>query len=150
MRVQFSTDGVPAQLRLAAWRDYYAEQVCSLTPVDADFDPAFRAEASGHVCGSFALLDVQAGLVRIRRTRADVARDQKQAMFVHRFRRPMLWKMTPIGAPLAPRWHHSARRMYPLRNAERLQHILRYSSRIVCIQLLSAIYLLNHLVLLLN
>jgi AraC-like DNA-binding protein len=101
MRVEFSTDGLPAETRVAAWRDYHAERICSITPVDFAPDPLFRAEASGYVCGSFALLDVQAGLVRVRRTTADVGRDQKEAVFVHRFRRPMLWKAAVIGAPLA-------------------------------------------------
>jgi AraC-like DNA-binding protein len=99
MHVKFSTDRLPEQDRLSAWRDYHAEHVFSVTPVTGE--QSFRGETSGHAFGAFLLLEIEAGLYRIRRTAADVARDRTDSIFVHRFRRPMTWQASPGNATVA-------------------------------------------------
>ncbi|MGO8920140.1 MAG: helix-turn-helix domain-containing protein [Stellaceae bacterium] len=100
MRIRFSTDNLPAQDRVRFWCDYFAQQVQSFTPGEVPDAEAFRAEASGQAAGGFALLDIEAGLERARRTAADVAKDKTEAFFIRRFRRPLIWKAAPKSTPV--------------------------------------------------
>ena len=93
----FSTDGLPPRDRVRFWCDYFARQVHSFTPGEIPDAAAFRAEASGQVAGGFALLDIETGLERARRTRADVQRDKTEAIYIRRFRRPMIWRAAPAS-----------------------------------------------------
>ena len=72
MRVHFSTDHLPPRDRVSFWCDYFAKQAHSITPGEIPDPGAFRAEAGGQVAGEFALLDIESGLERVRRTAADV------------------------------------------------------------------------------
>jgi AraC-like DNA-binding protein len=99
MRLHFSTDDLPLSTdnlpprdRIGFWCDFFAQQVHSFTPGKVPDASTFRAGASGHVAGSFALLDIQTGLESARRTVADVAKDKAEAVYIRRFRRPLVWK----------------------------------------------------------
>ena len=100
MRVHFSTDGLPPRDRVKFWCDYFAREIHSFTPGEIPDAGAFRAEAAGEVAGGFALLDIETGLEKARRTPADIARDKTEAIYVRRFRRPMIWRAGPGGAPV--------------------------------------------------
>jgi AraC-like DNA-binding protein len=95
MRVHFSTDGLPPNDRLRLWCDDFAQRVHSFTPGEVPDAAAFHASTSGHAAGGFALLDIEAGLERARRTAADVARDKTKAFFIRRFHRPAICKAAP-------------------------------------------------------
>jgi len=95
MQVHFSTDDLPPRDRVRFWCDYFAKQAHSITPGEIPDPGAFRAEAGGQVAGEFALLDIETGLERVRRTAADVARDKTEAFFIRRFRRPLIWRAAP-------------------------------------------------------
>jgi AraC-like DNA-binding protein len=100
VRVHFSTDDLPPRDRVRFWCDYFAKQAHSITPGEIPDPGAFRAEASGQVAGEFALLDIESGLERVRRTGADVARDKTEAFFIRRFRRPLIWRAAPHSTPV--------------------------------------------------
>ena len=100
MRVHFSTDDLPPRDRIKFWCDDFAQQVHSFTPGEIPDAEAFRAEASGQAAGGFALLDIEAGLERARRTAADVAKDKTEAFFIRRFRRPLIWRAAPKSTPV--------------------------------------------------
>jgi AraC-like DNA-binding protein len=100
MRVHFSTDGLPPADRVRFWCDYFAQQVHSFTPGEIPDAGAFRAEATGQVAGGFALLDIETGLERARRAHADILRDKTDAIFIRRFRRPMIWRASPQSTPI--------------------------------------------------
>src|SRR3984957_13776386 len=100
MQVHFSTDDLLPRDRVSFWCDYFSRQAHSITPGEAPDPGAFRAEADGQVAGEFALLDIEAGLERVRRTAADVARDKTEAFFIRRFRRPLIWRAAPRSTPV--------------------------------------------------
>ena len=100
MRMHFSTDDLPPRDRVSFWCDYFAKQAHSITPGEIPEPGAFRAEAGGQVAGEFALLDIESGLERVRRTAADVARDKTEAFFIRRFRRPLIWRAAPRSTPV--------------------------------------------------
>jgi len=100
MQVHFSTDDLPPRDRVRFWCDYFAQAVQSFTPGEIPDAAGFRAEATGQVAGGFALLDIESGLERVRRTAADVARDKTEAFFIRRFRRPLIWKAAPRSTPV--------------------------------------------------
>jgi AraC-like DNA-binding protein len=100
MRVHFSTDELPPRDRISYWCDFFAKQVHSFTPGEVPDVSAFRAEATGQVVGGFALLDIQTGLERARRTAADVARDKTEAFYIRRFRRRLIWKAAHRSTPV--------------------------------------------------
>jgi AraC-like DNA-binding protein len=100
MQARFSTDDLPPRDRVTFWCDYFAKQAHSITPSEIPDPDSFRAEASGSVAGEFALLDIKSGLERIRRTAADVAKDETEAFFVRRFRRPATWRVAPGSIPV--------------------------------------------------
>ena len=100
MRMHFSTDDLPPRDRVSFWCDYFAKQAHSITPGEIPEPGAFRAEAGGQVAGEFALLDIELGLERVRRTAADVARDKTEAFFIRRFRRPLIWRAAPRSTPV--------------------------------------------------
>ena len=100
MRIDFSTDDLPVQDRVRFWCDYFAQQAHSFTPGEVPDASRFRAEAKGHAAGGFALINIEAGLEKARRTAADVARDRTEAFFVRRFRRPLVWKAAPLSTPV--------------------------------------------------
>jgi hypothetical protein len=79
MQLQFSTNDLPPRDRISFWCNFLAQQVHSFTPCELPDGEAFRAEAHGHVGGGFALLDIQAGLEKARRTAVDVAKDKTEA-----------------------------------------------------------------------
>jgi AraC-like DNA-binding protein len=95
MQLHFSTDRLAPRDRVGFWCDYFAKQAHSITPGEIPDPAAFRAKAGGQVAGEFALLDIESGLEKVRRTGADVARDKTQAFFIRRFRRPLIWKAGP-------------------------------------------------------
>ena len=95
MRVHFSTDGLAPRDRVRFWCDHFAKQVHSFTPGEIPDANAFRAEAVGQVTGGFGLLDIETGLERAKRTHADVLRDKTEAVFIRRFRRPLIWRAAP-------------------------------------------------------
>lgn len=95
MRVHFSTDGLPPRDRVGLWCDDFAQRVHSVTPGEVPDAETFRAEASGHAAGGFALLDIETGFERARRTAVDVAKDKTEAFFIRRVRRPLVWKASP-------------------------------------------------------
>jgi AraC-like DNA-binding protein len=100
MRIHFSTDDLPPRDRVRFWCDFFAQQAHHFTPGEVPDPNAFRAEASGQVSGAFALLDIESGLERVRRTAADVAKDEAEAFYIRRFRRPMIWKAAPKSTPV--------------------------------------------------
>jgi AraC-like DNA-binding protein len=100
MRVHFSTDDLPPHDRVSFWCDYFARQAHSITPGEIPDPAAFRAVAGGQVAGEFALLDIQSGLERVRRTASDVARDKTEAFFIRRFHRPAIWRAAPRSTPV--------------------------------------------------
>ena len=100
MRMHFSTDDLPPRDRVSFWCDYFAKQAHSITPGEIPEPGAFRAEAGGQVAGEFALLDIESGLERVRRTAADVARDKTEAFFIRQFRRPLIWRAAPRSTPV--------------------------------------------------
>jgi AraC-like DNA-binding protein len=100
MQVRFSTDGLPPRDRVRFWCDFIAKQAHSITPGEIPDPGAFRAEASGSVAGEFALLDIKSGLEKVQRTAADVARDKTEAIFIRRFRRPVIWTVAPSSVPI--------------------------------------------------
>jgi len=100
MRVHFSTDGLPPRDRVRFWCDDFAQRVHSFTPGEVPDAAAFRAEASGHAAGGFALLDIETGLERARRTAADVAKDKTEAFFIRRFHRPAIWRAALKSTPV--------------------------------------------------
>ncbi len=100
MRVHFSTDDLPPRDRVRFWCDYFARQAHSITPDEIPDPGVFRAEAAGHVAGEFALLEIETGLQRVRRTAADVAADKSEAFFIRQFRRPMIWRAAPRSTPV--------------------------------------------------
>jgi AraC-like DNA-binding protein len=99
-QVRFSTDDLPPPDRLRFWCDYFAKQVHSITPGEIPDPGVFRAEATGSVAGEFALLDIIAGLERVQRTAADIAKDKIEAFFIRRFRRPAIWRAAPGSTPV--------------------------------------------------
>jgi AraC-like DNA-binding protein len=101
MRLSFSTDDLAPGDRARFWCDFFAQQVHSFTPGELPDPGDFRAEASGHVAGGFALIDIETGLERVRRTSADVARDKAEALYIiRRFRRPLIWKAASKSTPV--------------------------------------------------
>jgi AraC-like DNA-binding protein len=100
MRVHFSTDDLPPRDRVQFWCDFFAQRAHNFTPGEVPDVAAFRAEASGQVAGGFALLEVQTGLERARRTATDVAKDKTDAFYIRRFRRPLIWKAAPRSTPI--------------------------------------------------
>jgi hypothetical protein len=76
MQVHFSTEDLPPRDRVRSWCDYFAKRAHSITPDEIPDPNTFRAEADGHVAGEFALLNIEEGFERVRRTAADVARDK--------------------------------------------------------------------------
>ena len=100
MKVHVSTDDLPLRDRVSFWCDLFARQAHSVTPGEVPDASTFRAEASGHICGGFALLDIQSGLMSARRTAADIAGDRREGFYVRRFRRPMTWKAAPRSTPV--------------------------------------------------
>ncbi len=86
--------------RVRFWCDFFAQKVHSFTPGELPDASAFRAEASGRIAGGFALIDIETGLERVRRTSADVARDKTEALYIRRFRRPLIWKAAPKSTPV--------------------------------------------------
>ena len=100
MRVHFSTDGLPPVDRVRFWCDYFAQQVHSFTPGEIQDADTFHAEAGGQVAGGFALLDIETGLERAERTHADVHKDNTDAVYIRRFRRPMIWRAGPRSTPV--------------------------------------------------
>jgi AraC-like DNA-binding protein len=100
MRAHYSTDGLPPVDRVRHWCDYFAQQVHSFTPGEIPNAGAFRAEAAGQAVGGFALLDIETGLERALRTHADVLRDKTEAIYIRRFRRPMIWKARSGSTPI--------------------------------------------------
>lgn len=100
MRVHFSTDDLPPRDRVKFWCDYFAKQAHSITPGEIPDPGAFRAAAGGQVAGEFALLDIESGLERVRRTATDVAADKTEAFFIRRFRRPVIWRAGPRSTPV--------------------------------------------------
>ena len=99
-QIRFSTDDLPPRDRVRFWCDYFAKQAHSITPSEIPDPGAFRAEASGSVAGGFALLDIESGLERVRRTSADVAKDKSEGFFIRRFRRPTIWRIVAGGIPV--------------------------------------------------
>jgi AraC-like DNA-binding protein len=95
MRAHFSTDGLPPRDRVGFWCDDFAQRVHSFTPGEVPDAGTFCAEASGHFAGGFALLDIETGLEKARRTAVDIAKDKTEAFFIRRFRRPLVWKASP-------------------------------------------------------
>jgi AraC-like DNA-binding protein len=100
MQVHFSTDDLPPRDRVSFWCDYFSRQAHSITPGEVLDAGAFRAEADGQVTGEFALLDIESGLEKVRRTAADVAKDKTEAFFIRRFRRPLIWRAAPRSTPV--------------------------------------------------
>ncbi len=100
MRVRFSTDDLQPRDRVRFWCDHFAKLAHSITPGGIPDPNAFRAEADGHVAGEFALLEIESGLERVRRTAADVAKDKTDAFFIRRFRRPLVWRAAPRSTPV--------------------------------------------------
>ena len=100
MQVYFSTDDLPPRDRIRSWCDYFAKQAHSITPGEIPDLGAFRAKVGGQVAGEFALLDIEEGFERVRRTAADVARDKTEAFFIRQFRRPMIWRAAPRSTPV--------------------------------------------------
>ena len=100
MQVRFSTDDLPHKDRVRFWCDYFAKQAHSITPGEIPDPTVFRAEAEGQTAGGFALLDIKSGLEAVQRTAADVARDNAEAFFVRRFRRPVIWRAAPRSTPI--------------------------------------------------
>ena len=99
-QVRFSTDHQPSGDRVRSWCDYFSRQVHSITPGEIPDPGTFHAEASGSVAGQFALLDINSGLQRVRRTAADIAKDKAEAFFIRRFRRPATWRAGPVSTPV--------------------------------------------------
>jgi AraC-like DNA-binding protein len=95
MQLRFSTDDLPTGDRVRFWCDFFAQQVQSFAPGEVPDASTFRAEATGHVAGGFALLDIRTGLASARRTATDVARDKTEAFYIRRFHRPLIWKAAP-------------------------------------------------------
>jgi AraC-like DNA-binding protein len=83
-----------------SWSDFFAQQAHRFTPGKVQDASAFRAEASGQAAGGFALLDINSGLERIRRTGADVVSDTREAFFIRRFRRAAIWRAAPKSTPV--------------------------------------------------
>jgi AraC-like DNA-binding protein len=100
MQVHFSTDDLPPRERISFWCDHFAKQAHSITPGEIPDPSGFRAAADGQVAGEFALLDIESGLERVRRTAADVARDKTEAFFIRRYRRPVIWRAAPRSTPV--------------------------------------------------
>ena len=100
VHVRFSTEALPPRDRVGSWCDYFAKQAHSITPGEIPDPGAFRAEAYGQVAGEFALLDIRSGLERVQRTAADVAKDNNEAFFIRRFRRPAIWRAAPRSTPV--------------------------------------------------
>ena len=100
MQVHFSTDRIAPQDRVGYWCDYFAKQVHSITPGEIPDPGAFRAEARGSIAGDFALLNIESGLERVRRTAADIARDKTEAFLVRRFQGPVIWRAGPRSTPV--------------------------------------------------
>jgi AraC-like DNA-binding protein len=99
-QIQFSTDDLPPSDRVRFWCDHFAKQAHSITPGEVPDPSTFHAEASGSVAGEFALLEINSGLERIRRTAADVSSDKTEAIFIRRFRRPSFWRVTRGSMPV--------------------------------------------------
>jgi AraC-like DNA-binding protein len=100
MQLRFSTDDLPPGDRIGFWCDFLAQQVHSFTPCELPDAGTFRAEAHGHVGGGFALLDIQTGLERARRTAVDLAKDKTEAFYIRRWRRPVIWRAAPRSTPV--------------------------------------------------
>src|SRR5271165_5303726 len=100
MRLYFSTDGRGARRSRQVLVRFFAQKVHGFTPGELPDASAFRAEASGRIAGGFALIDIEIGLERVRRTSADVARDKTEALYIRRFRRPLIWKAAPKSTPV--------------------------------------------------
>jgi len=100
MQVNFSTDRISPGDRVRFWCDYVAKQAHSITPNEIPDPDTFRAEASGSVAGEFALLSIQSGLQKVKRTAADIASDKADAFIVRRFRTPVIWKAAPRSTPV--------------------------------------------------
>jgi hypothetical protein len=100
MQLRFSTDHLPLRDRISFWCDFLAQQVHSFTPGEVPDAGTFRAKAHGHVGGGFALLDIQTGLEKGRRTAHDVAKDKTDAFYIRRWVRPTLWRAAPRSTPV--------------------------------------------------
>ena len=99
-QVRFSTDDQQSGDRVRSWCDYFARQIHSITPGETPDPGTFHAEASGSVAGQFALLDINSGLKRIRRTAADIAKDKTEAFFIRRYKQPAIWRAGPVSTPV--------------------------------------------------
>jgi AraC-like DNA-binding protein len=95
MRILFSTGGVSPHERVTFWCDFFARQAHLFTRGEVPDTSTFKAEATGHAAGGFALLEIRSGLESLRRTAADVARDKREAFYVRRFRRAAIWNAAP-------------------------------------------------------
>jgi AraC-like DNA-binding protein len=95
MALHWSTDEIPPRDRIAFWCDFFAQQAHRFTPCDIPDPATFRAAARGECGSGLALLEIESGLLNIRRTAADIARDTEDAFFVRRYRRPLVWKAGP-------------------------------------------------------
>lgn len=98
-QVRFSTDDLPPRERVRSWCEFFAKHAHSITPGEVRDPDAFQAQASGWVAGGFAILNIRSGLERVQRTAADVAKDQSEAFFIRRYRRPAIWRLAPNSLP---------------------------------------------------
>jgi AraC-like DNA-binding protein len=99
MLLRFSTDDLPPGDRISFWCDFLAQQVHNFTPCEVPDAGTFRAEAHGHVGGGFALIDIQTGHEKARRTAVDLAKDKMEAFYIRRWRRPLIWRAAPRSTP---------------------------------------------------
>ena len=100
MQVHFSTEHLAPGERVGRWCDYFAKHAHSITAGEILDPGAFRAEASGSIAGEFALLDIKSGLERVQRTAANIAEDKFEAIFVRRFRVPVIWRAFSRSTPV--------------------------------------------------
>ena len=100
MQVHFSTEHLAPGERVRPGATISRSRSHSITPGEIPDSGAFRAEASGSIAGEFALLDIKSGLERVQRTAADIAKDKTEAIFVRRFRVPVIWRAAPRSTPV--------------------------------------------------
>jgi hypothetical protein len=91
MRVQFLTEAVPPEERLAYWRMNFARHAHHLT-LDPPSSGALRGTAEGSAVGGFALIAVDTNIERSRRTASDAALDAGDRVFVRRYRGAAEWR----------------------------------------------------------
>ena len=89
VRVYFSTDGLPPRDRVKFWRDYFARQVHSFTPARFRMSPASAPRPANRSPAELRCW-IETGLEPA--TRADVQRDKTEAIYIRRFRAPMIWR----------------------------------------------------------